>query len=147
MSQTFASVPELAVSASPGHPPRRSRQGVTTGQKSSQTVTIAGYRLTADGRIGVVIIGKKTKKGFRYLGTVRIGAVPGLRKQIYHCLRMLHIYDCPFPNHRDQLPAGLTEAQMEGCVWVEPSIKAWVDLLPGKAPGQADSLRVMKIID
>ncbi|MEN3943209.1 hypothetical protein WJU23_18060 [Prosthecobacter sp. SYSU 5D2] len=113
---------------------------------SHQWVTIGGYRLAA-GRLKEVLVGQKTKKGFRYLGTARVSTAPGLRKRLSSHLRMLHIYDCPFAAGTDSLPAGLTEEQMEECVWVEPGVKAWVENLPSKGPGLCALPTVMKFTE
>lgn len=108
---------------------------------------IGGYRLSSQGRLGEVLLGRKTKKGLRFLGAARSFAGTPLRKELHRHLRMLHMYECPFLSNFDTVPEGMTEEQMEDCIWVEPSTRVWVTSGPGIENGRLASMAVLQLAD
>lgn len=111
-----------------------------------ETFYIGGYRCV-EGRLTEILIGKKGKKGLRYLGSMDIAAVTGLRKKLHSYVRMLHVYDCPFAGAPENSLFGLTEEKMEECLWVEPSVKVWVEFDLWTESGHIPSGMVTRMVE
>lgn len=117
------------------------------GAHPQERLIIGGYRLSSRGSLCEVLLGRKTKKGLRYHSTARAFAGTPLRKQLLSHLRMLHIYDCPFLRSFETIPEGMTEEQMEDCIWVEPSTRVWVACGPRSENGRLSAPAILQRAD
>lgn len=111
-------------------------RSVTTGRTPHQqdVFYIGGYVLSKAGRLQEVLLGRKTRRGVKYAGTVPATAIQQPTKPLLQTLRLLGVYACEFanvPETPDESSAQahaqvLTEERMHDCQWVEPSLKVMV---------------------
>lgn len=108
-------------------PPRRPRDGARTVQR--REFSVGAYRMRG-GRLTEVLLGVKTRRGLRYVGSAR-PVVTELRSRLFQVLRMLRVHTfCPFPDLVCAVPGQrgvLPEHEVAESQWVEPNVKVWVE--------------------
>jgi len=92
-----------------------------------QEFVIGGY--TPQGRnFDSLIVGYYDGKKLMYAARVRAGFVPSVRLEIFNRLVGLQVASCPFANlpedKKGRWGEGLTEDDMEKCIWVKPKLVA-----------------------
>jgi bifunctional non-homologous end joining protein LigD len=111
---------------------KRSGSWVKYRLNSGQELVIGGYVPGAHG-VDSIIVGYYRGKELIYVARVRNGFVPASRRQVFEKLKLLGISKCPFVNlpeiYKGRWGDGLTGADMEKCVWVEPELVARIEFL------------------
>lgn len=95
-----------------------------------QEFVIGGYTPSPT-NFDALVVGYYEGKKLMYAGRVRNGFVPSVREQVFQRFKGLQIKTCPFANlpekRKGRWGEGLTEADMQKCVWLKPQLVAAFD--------------------
>ena len=95
-----------------------------------QEFVIGGYTPNPT-NFDALVVGYYEGKKLMYAGRVRNGFVPSVREQVFKRFKGLQIKTCPFTNlpekRKGRWGEGLTEADMQKCVWLKPQLVAAID--------------------
>jgi bifunctional non-homologous end joining protein LigD len=92
-----------------------------------QEFVVGGY--TPGNPFDALIVGCYEEDKLQFVGKVRNGFVPHLRRAVYQRLKELESDKCPFANlpEKRRTAWSLTAAEMKNCRWLKPAIVAQVD--------------------
>ena len=142
LSETFESAPADLVRAAKKH----SLEGVIAKRKDSlyepgkrsgawlkyrinrgQEFVIGGY--TPGHPFDALIVGYYEGKKLYYVGKVRNGFVPQVRREVYRKIKGLEIETCPFTNlpEKKRTMWALTREEMKNCMWLKPELVAQIE--------------------
>ena len=87
---------------------------------------IGGY--TPDHPDGL-IVGYYKDSELYYVGNVRNGFVPQVRREVYRKFKGLEIDTCPFANlpEKKRTMWALTKEEMKNCIWLKSELVAQID--------------------
>jgi bifunctional non-homologous end joining protein LigD len=95
-----------------------------------QEFVIAGYT-PAPRNFDAILVGYWEGRKLLYASKVRNGFVPASRQSLFPNFEKLRTETCPFANlpetKKGHWGEGLTAADMEKCVWLEPRLVAVID--------------------
>jgi len=76
-----------------------------------------------------LIVGYYEGEKLYYVGKVRNGFVPQVRREVYHKFKGLDIHICPFGNlpEKKRTMWALTKDEMENCRWLKPELVAQIE--------------------
>lgn len=92
-----------------------------------QEFVICGY--TPGHPFDALIVGYYEGSKLYYVGKVRNGFVPQVRREVHRKFKGLEIGACPFANlpEKKRTKWALTRAEMENCQWIEPELVAQIE--------------------
>jgi DNA ligase D-like protein (predicted ligase) len=92
-----------------------------------QEFVIGGY--TPDHPFDALIVGYYEGEKLYYVGKIRNGFVPQVRREVYRKLKGLEIDACPFANlpEKKRTMWALTRDEMKNCIWLEPELVAQIE--------------------
>jgi DNA ligase D-like protein (predicted ligase) len=92
-----------------------------------QEFVIGGY--TPGHPFDALIVGYYEGSKLYYVGKVRNGFVPQVRREVHRKFKGLEIGACPFANlpEKKRTMWALTRAEMENCQWLEPELVAQIE--------------------
>src|SRR4030095_16014209 len=92
-----------------------------------QEFVIGGY--TPDHPFDALIVGYYEGEKLYYVGKVRNGFVPQVRREVYRKLKGLEIDTCPFANlpEKKRTMWALTKEEMKNCQWLKPELVAQIE--------------------
>jgi ATP-dependent DNA ligase len=92
-----------------------------------QEFVIGGY--TPDHPFDALIVGYYEGEKLYYVGKVRNGFVPQVRREVYRKLKGLEIDTCPFANlpEKKRTMWALTKEGMENCQWLKPELVVQIE--------------------
>jgi ATP-dependent DNA ligase len=92
-----------------------------------QEFVIGGY--TPDHPFDALIVGYYEGNNLYYVGKVRNGFVPQVRREVYRKFKGLEIDTCPFVNlpEKKRTMWALTRDEMKNCIWLEPELVAQIE--------------------
>jgi bifunctional non-homologous end joining protein LigD len=92
-----------------------------------QEFVIGGY--TPGHPFDALIVGYYKDSELYYVGKVRNGFVPQVRREVYRKFKGLEIDTCPFANlpEKKRTMWALTKEEMKNCQWLKPEVVAQVD--------------------
>lgn len=92
-----------------------------------QEFVIGGY--TPGHPFDALIVGYYEGSKLYYVGKVRNGFVPQVRREVHRKFKGLEIGACPFANlpEKKRTKWALTRAEMENCQWIEPELVAQIE--------------------
>lgn len=92
-----------------------------------QEFVIGGY--TPGHPFDALIVGYYEGSKLYYVGKVRNGFVPQVRREVHRKFKGLEIGTCPFANlpEKKRTKWALTRAEMENCQWIEPELVAQIE--------------------
>jgi len=95
-----------------------------------QEFVIGGYTPSHLG-LDALLMGFYKGKNLHFVGAVRGGFNPALRREVYESIKPLVTVACPFVNLPDRRPGsfgqGLTREKMSACAWVKPTKVAEIE--------------------
>jgi ATP-dependent DNA ligase len=88
---------------------------------------IGGY--TPDHPFDALIVGYYEGNNLYYVGKVRNGFVPQVRREVYRKFKGLEIDTSPFVNlpEKKRTMWALTRDEMKNCIWLEPEFVAQIE--------------------
>ena len=92
-----------------------------------QEFVIGGY--TPDHPFDALIVGYYKDSDLYYVGKVRNGFVPQVRREVYRKFKRLEIDACPFANlpEKKRTMWALTKEEMKNCRWLRPELVAQIE--------------------
>jgi bifunctional non-homologous end joining protein LigD len=92
-----------------------------------QEFVIGGY--TPDHPFDALIVGYYEGEKLYYVGKVRNGFVPQVRREVYRKFKGLEIDACPFANlpEKKRTMWALTKEEMKKCQWLKPEVVAQIE--------------------
>ena len=95
--------------------------------KQCQEFVIGGY--TPGNPFDALIVGCYENKRLNYVGKVRAGFVPHVRREVYERIKDLKTDKCAFANlpEKRRTPWALTVAEMKNCQWLKPDLVAQIE--------------------
>jgi ATP-dependent DNA ligase len=92
-----------------------------------QEFVIGGY--TPDHPFDALIVGYYEGDKLYYVGKVRNGFVPQVRREVYRKFKGLEIDTCPFTNlpEKKRTMWALTRDEMKNCQWLKPELVAQIE--------------------
>jgi len=92
-----------------------------------QEFVIGGY--TPDHPFDALIVGYYKDSDLYYVGKVRNGFVPQVRREVYRKFKGLEIDACPFANlpEKKRTMWALTKEEMKNCRWLRPELVAQIE--------------------
>ena len=92
-----------------------------------QEFVIGGY--TPGHPFDALIVGYYEGSKLYYVGKVRNGFVPQVRREVHRKFKRLEIGACPFANlpEKKRTMWALTRAEMENCQWLDPELVAQIE--------------------
>jgi bifunctional non-homologous end joining protein LigD len=92
-----------------------------------QEFVIGGY--TPDHPFDALIVGYYEGEKLYYVGKVRNGFVPQVRREVYRKFKGLEIDTCPFANlpEKRRTMWALTKEEMKNCQWLKPEVVAQIE--------------------
>jgi ATP-dependent DNA ligase len=92
-----------------------------------QEFVIGGY--TPGHPFDALIVGYYEGEKLYYVGKVRNGFVPQVRREVYRKSKGLEIDACPFANlpERKRTMWALTRDEMKNCMWLQPELVAQIE--------------------
>ena len=92
-----------------------------------QEFVIGGY--TPDHPFDALIVGYYEGEKLYYVGKVRNGFVPQVRREVYRKFKGLEIDTCPFANlpEKKRTMWALTKEEMKNCRWLKPELVAQIE--------------------
>ena len=113
-------------------PAKRSGVWVKLRINQRQDFVIGGFIPGPNG-IDSLILGEVREDELIYVGRVRAGFVPSLRRQVFEKLKPKITEICPFTNlperGRSRWGESLNAEKMKECVWVKPEITALIEFM------------------
>jgi bifunctional non-homologous end joining protein LigD len=108
-------------------PGKRSGAWVKYKLNHSEEFVIGGY--TAGHPFDALIVGHYKNHQLYFVGKVRNGFVPRLRKEVFDSIRSLETAACPFANlpEKKRTQWALTRQEMKNCRWLRPEIVAQIE--------------------
>jgi len=108
-------------------PGRRSGAWVKYKLNCAEEFVIAGY--TTGKPFDALIVGCYEAGNLTYVGKVRNGFVPHMRRELMAKMKPLKIDACPFANlpEKRRTQWALTREQMKDCVWLKPELVAQIE--------------------
>jgi DNA ligase D-like protein (predicted ligase) len=108
-------------------PGKRSGAWLTYRINRGQEFVIGGY--TPDHPFDALIVGYYEDEKLYYVGKVRNGFVPPVRREVYRKFKALEIDACPFANlpEKKRTMWALTREEMKNCTWLEPELVAQIE--------------------
>jgi ATP-dependent DNA ligase len=81
------------------------------------------------GHFDALIVGYYEGEKLYYVGKVRNGFVPQVRREVYRKLKGLEIDACPFANlpEKKRTMWALTRDEMKNCMWLQPELVAQIE--------------------
>jgi bifunctional non-homologous end joining protein LigD len=111
-------------------PGGRSNDWVKLKLERQQEFVIGGYRPDGAASLDALLVGYYEGKELRFVGKVRAGLVPHVRREVSAGLKPLRVQHCPFVNLPDtdvgRWGAGITADQMHEMHWVKPQLVAQI---------------------
>ena len=92
-----------------------------------QEFVVGGY--TPDHPFDALIVGYYEGEKLYYVGKVRNGFVPQVRREVYRKFKGLEIDACPFANlpEKKRTMWALTKEEMKNCQWLKPELVAQIE--------------------
>jgi bifunctional non-homologous end joining protein LigD len=92
-----------------------------------QEFVVGGY--TPDHPFDALIVGYYEGEKLYYVGKVRNGFVPQVRREVYRKFKGLEINTCPFANlpEKKRTMWALTKEEMKNCQWLKPEVVAQIE--------------------
>jgi len=120
-----------------------------------QKFVIGGY--TPNHPFDALIVGYYEGDKLYYVGKVRNGFVPQVRREVYRKFEGLEIDTCPFANlpEKKRTMWALTKQEMENCQWLKPELVAQIEftertpdghLRHSKVVGLRDDKKAMEVV-
>jgi bifunctional non-homologous end joining protein LigD len=108
-------------------PGKRSGAWVKYKINQGQEFVIGGY--TPGNPFDALIVGYYEGDKLIYVGKVRNGFVPKLRREVFQKLKGLEIGTCPFANlpEKRRTQWALTKEEMKNCRWLKPELVAQIE--------------------
>jgi bifunctional non-homologous end joining protein LigD len=135
---------------SPYEPGRRSGAWVKHRIAQQDDFLIGGY-IPGSHDVDSIIVGHRRGSELIYVGRVRAGLVPALRRMIFQKLQPFKIKTCPFINlpetGRSRWGESLTAEKMKQCVWVEPKLPVRIEFLERTEGGRLRHSRFVRLYD
>jgi bifunctional non-homologous end joining protein LigD len=112
---------------SPYDPGKRSGAWLKYRINRGQEFVIGGY--TPDHPFDALIVGYYEGNNLYYVGKVRNGFVPQVRREVYRKFKGLEIDTSPFVNlpEKKRTMWALTRDEMKNCIWLEPELVAQIE--------------------
>lgn len=102
--------------------------------EAGQEFVIGGYKPSdRNGSLDAILVGYYEGKKLIYAASVRAGFTPHSRREVESLLKEIETAKCPFANLPEEghgrWGEGLTEEDMEKCIWVKPKIVCRIDFV------------------
>jgi len=108
-------------------PGKRTGAWVKSKINRGQEFVIGGY--TPDHPFDALIVGYYEGEKLYYVGKVRNGFVPQVRKEVHRNFKGLEMNACPFANlpEKKRTIWALTKVEMQNCRWLKPELVAQIE--------------------
>ena len=108
-------------------PGRRTSAWLKYKLNKSQEFVIGGF--TPGNPFDALIVGCYEGDNLKFVGKIRTGFVPHVRREVYQRLKGLETAKCPFSNLPEKRRTwwALTAQEMKNCQWLKPEVVAQID--------------------
>jgi len=126
-------------------PGKRSGAWVKFKLSRSEEFVIGGY--TPGHPFDALIVGHYKDDKLYFVGKVRNGFVPRLRREVFKSLKTLETATCPFANlpEKKRTQWALTREEMKNCRWVRPELVAEIEFTEWTPDGHLRHATFMRL--